>query len=118
LALSAVVTVLWCALLVLCLLATWCALLLGVSASVVVVALAAVGEPVPFVVGMSACLAVVEPIVGSPSKSSVAVTLTVLLRVTTLSSAVWGSPVVMTERGRAHVLSLRVKRLQVAWVSQ
>ena len=118
LALSAIVTVLRCALLVLRLLAAWCALPLGVSASVIVVTLTAVGEPVPFVVGISACLAVVEPIVGSPSKFSVAVTLTILLRVTTLSSAVWGSPVVMTEEGRAHVLSLRVKRLQVTWVSQ
>ena len=50
------------ALLVLRQMAAWCALPLGVSASVIVVTPIAVSEPVPFVVGVSACLAVLEPV--------------------------------------------------------
>jgi hypothetical protein len=121
LALSAVVPVLWCAPLILCPLAAWCVLPLGVSSFVIMVALAAVGETLSLMVGMSALLAVIETgvyVLLNSLKVSVAVTLAILLCVTTLSSAVWGSPTVtLTERGRAAVVPLRVKRLQVVWVS-
>jgi hypothetical protein len=104
---------------ILCLLTALCALHLGVASSVIVVALAAVGEAVPLAVDMSAPLAAVGKTVLIDSlKVSVAVTLTILLCVTAVSSAVWGSPIVtLTERERAHVFPLRVEGLQVSWVS-
>jgi hypothetical protein len=85
------------------------------ASSVIVVALAAVGEALPLAVDMSAHLAAVGKTVLIDSlKVSVAVALTILLCVTAVSSAVWGSPIVtLTERGRAHVLALRVEGLQV-----
>jgi hypothetical protein len=103
----------------LCPLTAWCALHLGVASSVIVVALAAVGEAVPLAVSMSAPLAAVgETFLNDSLKVSVAVTLTILLCVTAVSYAVWGSPIVtLTERGRARVLALCVEGLQVIWVS-
>ena len=109
------------ALLVLRQMAAWCALPLGVSACVIVVTPIVVGEPVPFEFGVSACLAVLETLkyvlLGS-LKVSVVMAHAVLFCGAPLSSAVGGSPTVMSEGWRAAVVPLRVVRLQIGGVSQ
>ena len=119
-ALSAVIAVLGCAL-VLRLLAAWCAFLLGVPASVILVTLTAVGEPVSSVAGISACLAGLESVKKAlldSLKLSVVVALAVVFCGASLSSVVGGSLTLMSKGWRAAVAPLRVVWLQVGGVSQ
>jgi hypothetical protein len=99
---------------IICTLAAWRALIrLGVAFSVTVVALGCVA------VDMSVSLtAIGESFLNDPLKVSLARAFTALIYVASVPSAVWRSLVVLlTGRGRANVVALRVVWLQITGVS-